>query len=650
MTLFNLKAPPYKPSKPTIISWNDFRGGLNTLLNDTEIKGNELAQADNLLLSGAGVPSKRWGTQLYFQACETGCVRGITGYYNGTTKEILSLTDDGLLTRKSGASYEIITGASWPSGYPMTAAQLNNFTYIVSYGRELVRYNGSALVNYATIAMPVMSSITNFSGASGLGELTEVSYRVSAEGQVGETIASTAISLASVQADPEQAVIRISWAAVSAASGDLKGYVIYGREPGDESFLARVTSYTTTYDDDGTDVPSDIVLPPTADSTGGYRAKYITAYKDRLIITGIVGDPNRVVISGRVSNEDRFHWTFGGGSVLIDPDSGDNITGIAVLREKIIIFKERSVWEMSLTTTTFGNYTLLDPTYNLITSSHGCVSHDTICAVEDDLFFLSRKGVYSIGFRPNLLNILSTNEVSAKVRDKMGDINETYWDTCSAAYVDYKYILSYPQGGSVVANQMIMFDRERLAWMGPWYYGGNKLYQYYDGSNIERFVIGSNASPYVAVMSSAYTTDDGTAIDTRLRTRKEDFGSWNLFKTLKDIFLQFEQVKGEVNVDVFIEERSGNVATAKNFTITSTSGESGWGTFMWGNFQFGDSEEAAGSGDISEILRWINTNKTGRSVQVQVTTTDASADYKLLGIKMEAQVQGKGSIPASYRV
>ena len=109
-------------------------------------------------------------------------------------------------------------------------------------------------------------------------------------------------------------------------------------------------------------------------------------------------------------------------------------------------------------------------------------------------------------------------------------------------------------------------------------------------------------------------------------------------------------MKGGVNVDLFVEERSGQVITAENFTITATTGNSGWGTFMWGDFQWGDSEESAGSGDVSEILRWINTNKTGRSTQVQVRTTQTRANYKLLGVRMEAQVQGKGSIPASFRV
>lgn len=650
MPAFIKRMPPYNPQKPSVANWDNFRGGLNTFLDATEIRGNELAQADNLLLSGEGIPSKRWGSSLYFLAGATGAVRGITSYYNGATNELLVLTDWGLLTKMSSASYTAITGASWPSGYEATFTQLSNTVYIASGERELVKYAGTSLTNFATIAMPVLTGITNYSGASGIGELTKVSYRVSAEGEVGETLGSVALSLASVQADPNQMRTRITWGAVSTASGDLKGYVVYGREPGRETFMTRVNNFTLNYDDDGDDTPSLIVEPPTYDTTGGPQGKFIIRYKDRLIMAGIDNEPTKVMISGRVPNQEKFHWSYGGAYILIDPDSGENITGLAVLRESILVFKERSVWKLTLGTVTSGNWVLTDPTYELLTASHGSVSHKTLVAVEDDLFFLSRRGVYAIGYKPGLLNQLATTEISAKVRDKIDSINPNKWSSATAEYIDYKYILTYPTIASNYPDQQLVFDRERSAWMGPWFISANNLFRYYDTTNTERLVYGSNVTPNIYELSSTYTTDDGNAIDTTLRTKKEDFGSWNLFKTIKDIFFQFKDITGSVNVDVYIEERSGNVVTAKNFSVTSSSGDSGWGSFTWGDFQWGDSEAHVGAGDTSEILRWLNTNKTGRSVQIQVRTTDASANYKLLGIKMEAQVQGKGSIPNSYRV
>lgn len=657
MPIFNTRVPTYRPKPIRTESWDEFRGGLNSLLNPTEIKGNELAQADNLILTGLGSPTKRWGTQSYFMAGATGSVRALGAYYNAGTNELLALTDWGYLTKKSSASYAMITGASWPSGYEAVMTQLDNKVYIVSQQRELVRYEGTTLVSFATIDVPTIGSITNLSGASGLGELTAVSYRVATEGKVGETLASTALSLASVQADPLLHRVRISWTAVSAASGDLTGYVIYGRQPGRETFMARVSKETLTYDDDGTDDPAILIEPKTADETGGLRAKYIIRYKDRLIYAGINDDPTRVVISGRVPNQEKNHWSYGGAYILVDPDSGDNITGLGISKyvnggDAIIVFKERSIWILTLGTVTIGNYTLTDPQYQLLTMSHGCVSHKTIAAVEDDLFFLTRRGVYGLGFKQNLVNVIATTEISAKVRNKFENLNAAQWTRAVAEYKDFKYVLSYPESGQSNNNKQLVFDRERSAWMGPWTVAGNNLFRYYDSTNVERLVYGSNATPFVYELSSDYSSDDNAAINTTLKTRKEDFGTWNLFKTLKDVFTRFREVSGEVNVNIFVDNQQGVVETVKSFTISSdaNAGNSGWGSFIWGNAQWGDSEVSAGSGDVSEIFKWANINSTGRSIQIQVTTTGSNDNYKLLGIKLTGQAQGKGSIPASERV
>lgn len=657
MPIFNTRPVPYKPKPLQTESWDEFRGGLNSLLNPTEIKQNELSQADNLMLTGLGSPTKRWGTQIYFMAGATGAVRSQGAYYNGSTNEALAITDWGYLTKKSGASYTMITGASWASGYEAIMTQLDNKVYIVSSQRELIRYAGSTLVGFATIAVPTTSAITNLSGASGLGELTAVSYRIASEGKVGETLASTAISLASVQADPLLHRVRVTWTAVSAASGDLTGYVIYGRQPGRETFMARVNNTTTTYDDDGTDDPALTIDPKTADETGGLRAKYIIRYKDRLIYAGINNDPTRVVISGRVPNQEKNHWSYGGAYILVDPDSGDNITGLGISKyvnggDAIIVFKERSIWILTLGTVTIGNYTLTDPQYQLLTMSHGCVSHKTIAAVEDDLFFLSRRGVYGLGFKQNLVNVIATTEISAKVRNKFEELNPAQWTRASAEYKDFKYVLSYPESGQSNNNKQLVFDRERAAWMGPWTIAGNNLTKYYDSDNKERLTYGSNVTPFIYDLSSDYGSDDNESINTTLKTRKEDFGSWNLFKTIKDVFTRFREVTGEVNVSIFVDDRNGTVQTVKSFTIASSadSGNSGWASFLWGDAQWGDSKASASIGDVSEIFRWANINSTGRSIQIQVTTDGENDKYKLLGVKLTAQNQGKGSIPASERV
>ena len=639
------KAPPLKTA-----SWDSFRGGLNTLLRPQELKKDELSQADNLMLVGSGIPTKRWGSANYHLAgAATGSVRGMTPYYNGDTNELLAITDWGYMTKKNGASYTIITGASWASGFNVEMTQLKNNIYIVNGQRELVKYNGSGLVGYATLATPSGVLVTNFSGATGK---TSWSWRVSAESQVGETLASTAVSLASLPQDLSQTLIYLTWSAVSAASGVLKGYNVYRGIPGDETLLAFTGPDVLRYDDRGQPA-SQLTQTPLTDTTGGPIAKYLIRSKDRLILAGLPGKPTVVYVSGRateapLNNQERFHWSAGGGFVDVDPDTGDDITGLAVFQEKIIVFKENSVWQVTLDTIDFGNYTILDPQYKLITASQGCSSNRSVVPVENDLLFFGRKGVYVLGYEPGMLgDTLRTNELSVKVRPFILGLTQAQIQNASANYINNKYILSFPGKG-----QSLCFDRERNCFMGPWSisFDPRSWTKYVDSAWDEQWLAADGTDTYVSRFSDTLNDDKGTTITTFLRTKKEDFDNWTIFKNIENVFATFRNVLGNIAVNIRLEGTGGETTTAKSFSISATAGAAGWGTDGWGLTQWGDSENTGGTAEANELVRQANLNKIARSFQIEVQTSNRNDKYELLGFYVEAKPQSKSLRPSSWRV
>lgn len=634
----------YKPGKDIVANWDSFRRGLNTLLRETELKSNELAQADNIMLVGSGVPTRRWGSANYFLAGATGAVRGLKGYYKSdNTNELLSLTDSGLLVKKSGASYTILTGASWVSGYDTQMVQLNDNMYICNGVDTFKKYDGTTISSYATLSIPSSLTATNLSGVTGT---FTYSWRVSAENDVGETLASTRVLLSDLPQDLTQTTVQIGWTTSSPSSG-VKGYVIYGRDEGNETFLSRVNSSSLSFFDDGTNEPAQISEPPTADSTGGPVAKYVIKSDNRLILGGLADKPSRVMFSGKGSNSEKFHWSQGGGYIDIDVDGGDMITGLTMFQNKIIVFKEKSIWELTLGTITIGNWTIVNPTVTAITTSHGAVSSKTIVPVENDVFFLTRNGVYVLGYEPNILNVLRTNEVSARVRPFFDGLSYTDLQNSSAVYADKRYIISFP-----ISKRSIVYDRERLAWTGPWImdFGINNWEVYYDSSGNREYIAGDYSDTYVTKFNSGYSSDKGTAFTTILRTKKEDFGNWSLFKTIKDLFMNFRNVQGSVDVNIRTEDRTGNVLTAKNFALTATSTSAGWGADMFGATQIGDSEEHGSTTDINDMVRWALLNKTARSIQLDIRTDDAGDNYELLGVRINARPQSTGSTPSSWKV
>jgi hypothetical protein len=631
----------YKPAKTLVEDWNSFRGGLNTLLAPTEIKDNDLAQAYNLMLTGKGIPTKRWGTDKYYLAGNaTGSVQGLKMLKTPSINRLLSLTDDGYLTYKSNASYTTVTGFSWASGYPAEMEQLDDKMYIVQEGKNLARYDGSTLAGFATIGVPTGLGLTQVSGAS--GDRT-YSYRVSAIGSLGETLACTAATLANQPQDLGDGTLRLIWTAVASA----QGYNIYGRESGDETFLGSVDDTTTLWDDDGSADPSLFAFPPYADSTGGPDAKWIARYKDRLVYAGIASDPTLVMISGRYPSHEEFHWSVGGCYVRLDPDTGDDITGLDIHGNRIVVFKENSIWEITLSSVTIGNFTIFEPVYKLVTGSIGCISHRSIVHVENDIFFLSREGVYVLGYEPNIMaDVLRTNEISAKVRPFFDGLTIAQKQNASSAYFDSKFIISFPG-----KEESIMYDRERLAWMGPWSFASRGWEIYYDSDNDENLVFCSTASALVGKVETTQGHDFGQAFNTVLRTKKGAFKDWTQFKLIEDVFMNLRSVSGNVDVSIRTEERDGTVRTAKDFSVTDVGGNSGWGADMFGNTLWGDSEESGsttGSGD--DVVKWANINKLARNLEVKVETDAVADDYQLLAIKSNAKPVGKGYIPTDWRV
>lgn len=648
---WDFKEPTYKPPKTLQLDWKDFKGGLNTLLRQTEIKDNELAQADNLKLVGKGVPTKREGSANYFltaPSVATGSqrVRGLKGvnFASGASgvNELLALSDWGVLVKKSGASYTNILGASFSSGYNADMVQVYNKVYIVNGIDTLKKYDGASIFSFTQLSKPTGVTCTNLSGVS--GTFTRA-FRISAFNAVGETIASDSTLILNTPQDLTTTTLRLNWTTSSPASAVL-GYGIYGVDQGDERFITSVDSSTLRYDYLGVPEPSMLVFPSAADTTAGPIAKYLISHKDKLVMGNIQGYPSRITWSGGGVNVDKFNWRYGGGYIDIDKDAGDEVKGLIEFQDAIIVFKERSIWKVTLAVS--GD--LVIPTVSMIMRGVGAVSHRTIKHVENDVFFLSRRGVYTLGNEPNYLNVLRTNEVSARIRPVFETLTASQLEQACAVYAGNKYRLAYPSTTANMNTKEIIYDRERLAWMGPNTFTATPaIYEvYYDGDNKEQLVWGDSDDNFVTHFSSGYSNDKGVKIQTILLTKKTAFDNPFRFKQVKNLFSNWRNVAGTPFVNIILETRDGAVGSAQSFSITASNSGVGWGFDRWGAFKWGTTEGAGSASASNDLAKRTRINKVGRTVQVEITTTGNNDKYELLSMQIEAVELGAGIIPSSW--
>ena len=651
--LFN-KANAYQPQATYEATYKGFTGGLNLFYTPNEIKKTELVQADNCMLTGAGVVTGRWGSQIYFKAGNTE-VNWLGSFHNLSSNasiQLLAITNDGYMVKQSGASYSQITGVSFASGSVTNGTQLGNNLYIVNENINFSKYNGTNITTYTPISTPSVSAsaVSYLSGASGTATW---SYRVTAFSVTGETLPSTAALINNVSFDRETFSVNFAWTQPSTASTAITGFGIYAGLPGDETLIATVGPNVRNIIDNGLGFSQTFV--PTADTTGGVKAKYIKRFDDRLIIAGIPTDPSMLMISGKYPYQDRFNWQNGGGYIRIAPDSGDEITGIEVISSgnlgvnglpSILVFMKNSVHQVNLEYITIGTYSILNPTVQQL-SPVGASSFKAIKNIQNNTFYIGRLGLQTVGQEASYLNQIRTAEVSARIRPYMDSFNDVQLENMCAGYMDYKYIFS-----EKTTKQTMIYDYERGCFMGVWKtpFGITNWLNYFDNDGVEYYLAGCNDG-YVRQFSANFKSDSGTAIVKTVKTKKEDFNNWSVLKVMKIMYLLFRNVSGTLNVNIILEDRSGGTdIIAKSFEIIGETGGTGWGTDLWATHLWGESNLNVSQPSPSDIIRWINLYKTARTIQLEISQTATETNFEFADMKISAIIQPEGSLSASLRI
>ena len=630
--------------------WDSFRRGLNLLLQDFELGEEEYREGENLIVTGKGILTQRPGTQEYADM-GTGKVRGIKPYYakaSGASSMLLAITDSGYLVKKNGTGFAVIPGASFASGADFSMVQLYNNVFLTSKNYNLHKFDGSSLFPYSGISRPTNLRATKSSGTTGA---FTYSYRVSAESGVGETLASIAATIANV---PEFLTttnyVTILWDSVPSA----QGYVIYGQESGQETFMTRVPSSSTSWIDDGNSLPSLFVFPPEDDFTAGPRADYLEVVGEKLVVFNIVGNPSRLMWSGGGENVDKFHWSRGGGYVDINKDDGEVGMGHIDFENRIVAFKDRSIWQVQLTfNSTLG---IVEPVKRKINGALGCIAPRTICQVENDIFYVGRRAgggvsVNTIGYQENIAaDTLRTAELSAKIRPLIEEVNQQRVSEMWAIYWGNIYWLFYPVG--TTSMKCVGYDRERLAWLGAFDFPNSPACGaiYYEDDGTERFLYGDGDDGALTEISKGYSNDKGTDFSWSFQTKRGVAGDPFLLKNLVLSLLHLKNVQGSVNVDIYTEKVSGLTSTAKSFSISSRQAGLlvGWASFRYGSIAYGSKLQASSTQvNSTDIIKWINLNQSSiRSYSVRITGTGLA---QIVAIKSILTKLPSTYLPAQWR-
>jgi hypothetical protein len=454
-----------KPMPPIDITINDFTGGYNSLLDESSTPINAARDVTNMMQKQNGLWAPRWGTQDYGPSYTTNDGVGTATKDNGdgTFTQYILRVNNGVLERVLDTASAIVvpldsSAANFTSGYHVDMIQMANRVYMANGKDKLMFYDilADKVYGYTALTTPVAPTPTRGSGTGGLTAGSySVSYRISAVNTVGETIAGPANSSYTVNVPRNNwqnttsvsQYIDLAWTAVS---GAIRYNIYYSDTPGQETYLDSVA--TNAYHDDSTAGGNDLVLAPAADTTTGPTFKRLFISDNR--IWGIAVD-GAVWWGGVGQYIGSFSPFFGGGYIYLEKGGSEKPINGRFYRDgtgkaQTTIFTSSpdgtgSEWQISLSNTTIGNVSYITPAAVKVVGSTGSGSPDGIIAARNNIYYPSKLGFFTLGAKPQLLNVLSTDEISLSIRPDVRALTNAQKTKIAGNYFDGKLFYAVPK-------------------------------------------------------------------------------------------------------------------------------------------------------------------------------------------------------------
>lgn len=398
------------------------------------------------------------------------------------------------------------------------------------------------------------------------------------------------------------------------------------------------------YVGNGTDVMRHWDGANWTDTTNGTKGFYPTYYNQRLWVIDETY-PDRLNFSGQYSEQ-----LLTGGSLVnkladfadatagwisFKYGSGAEITGLKVFKDALYIFLRDSIYKVTPASSanTF--------TISLVTNSVGCVSHRSICQVEEDLFFASDDGVYALGEVANYVSVRTTNK-SAKIEKVFTNMSATNKAKMVGEYFNFKYHLFYSLYGTN-NDSCVAFDIRYGGWVDWRNMAANDAVLYTNSSNDKQMYFGHPTNSNVFKMYSGID-DNGTPIQSTWYSKSFDEDLPDIQKVYFDHTFVFGAINGTVDINI----RFNDIEVSGSKSLSQITPQGGFGRDAFGVQAFG---KATNSITLITNYRGVpvrmRASKKKFAVQYMITS---SGTWRLDNITTTFKPLSHYSFPSIYKI
>jgi len=554
---------------------------------------------------------------------------------------MLNVAGTGKLYKQTdGGAYTVATGTNayddeaWAGG-----VQAKNKLYIYN-GVDNLSYidltDNTGHV-YTALATPGAPTVT-MNGATSTNYTYY--YKITANNEVGESIASTAGSdTTNKQRDAwveNTDFMVLTWSSVAWATS----YTVYIGDTATNCQELYTTS-ALTFTDYGTVAPNTFKLAPEGNSTEGavFNHMYVDSRNSQLF--GITTD-NKLYYSAAGTGD--FSPYNGGGWVAIDENGDTQLNYVTGFRngkgDPVITVSARGaagkgkLYHVTFESLTIGDQIIIYPNVTEANGQSGTYAPRATIKARDSITYPTGADFKSTGTSQNIVNILTTNTVSQVIEPDVENISlENLHKAVGLEYKDRLYY-SLPVG-STENNQIWYMDSSRKnLWVLRWTVSAKDMWLYEDNTGATHFcVLVDNEILEFTRTGAQPHQDNGTAWSSRV-----GFSSlvWDedgiILGKIRNQYFKLLNPKGTVTASATAYNRMGISTSAGSDTFTVTTTPTGYDSWVYDTFEYDADPGVVESYGKPVSVLTVKPKGLVSQLDWEVTADTAGSDYILSAV------------------
>ena len=559
-------------------------------------------------------PLVRYGTQPSLTVIGRATVR-----YGGSRSIFWAMNDSGtgkIYKQTDGGTYSLIGGTydvdSWTQGVQSKAKlYLYNDTDNLSY----IDLTDDSVNVYTSLTTPTAPTVV-MSGATGAGY--SYYYRITANNDVGESIASTAGTDTTNKTRDSWIentdYMTITWSAVTNAVS----YTVYAGDSEANCFeLYTVTG--TTFTDYGTLALNTFKLAPEGNSTEGAIFTHMYSDTKNSQLFGVTAD-NYLYYSAPGTGD--FSPYNGGGYVGIDVDGDTQLNYVTGFRDgkgtPVITVSARGsagngkIYHVAFDSLTIGDQIIVYPNVYESNGHSGTYAPRATLKDGDSIYYPTGLDFKTTGTSQNVVNILTTKRIDQVIEPDTARISLENLHKAVGVASNGRLFFALPVS-STENSEIWYLDRARNnLWVLRWQVPAKDLWLYEDNSGVTHFcaLVGNKVREFTRAGATTHQDDD---VAWRSRVAFESM-VWDedgiTLGSIRNQYFKFLFPKGLIQVNATGLTRKGVQTSAGSDTFSVTTSKTGWGEFLYGTDTLANPDAVHEYGEEAGTINTYGTSAT----------------------------------------